>query len=99
MREPRAVAGLSVPCHGAGGRWDGRWRLTGPAAKGEEIRALGAQGLALCPDWRTTGNPREALIVSLPSGRGAPCCGPLAGKSGGWVAEPDPSFGMFILSH
>ncbi len=100
MREPRAVVGLSAPCHAGGGRWDGRWRLTGPAAKGEEIRALGAQGLALCPDWRTMGNPREALIVSPAIWDGGRLvAAPLAGKSGGWVAEPDPSFGMFILSH
>jgi tRNA(Ile)-lysidine synthase len=59
-REAKAVAGLVAP---VGQAWDG-WQLTGPAAPGQTIRALGVEGLAQCPDWRATGRPRAALLAS-----------------------------------
>lgn len=63
FREARAVAGLACP---QDGRWDGRWRVEGPALAGGELRALGAAGLAQMPDWRSLGLPRAALL-SLPA--------------------------------
>lgn len=85
-REPQAVAStVAAP----GALWDGRWRLTGPAAEGCEIRALGAAGLALCPDWRETGRPHATLAASPAVWRGADLvAAPLAGRPAGWRAEP-----------
>lgn len=94
-REPRAVMGPVAP----DAIWDHRWRLQGPVAPGLEIRALGADGLRLCPGWRDHA-PREALLVSPAIWRGAALiAAPLAGKPAGWTAKLGPSFGMFVLSH
>lgn len=60
FREARAVAALQVPVDQV---WDG-WRLDGPAAPGLILRALGADGLAQCPDWRATLRPRAELLAS-----------------------------------
>jgi tRNA(Ile)-lysidine synthase len=43
----------------------GQWRVT-RLQPGEELRALGADGLAQIEDWRDLGLPREALLT-LPS--------------------------------
>lgn len=94
-REPRAVMG-PVP---ADTLWDHRWQMAGPYQPDLEIRALGADGLRLCPGWRDLA-PRDALIVS-PSvwHRNHLIAAPLAGKPAGWQAKLGPTFGMFILSH
>lgn len=60
LREAKAL-GPRVP---ATGIWDGRWRLLGDLPGGTEMGALGPEGLAQCPDWRATGLPRAALLVS-----------------------------------
>ena len=65
-REPAAAQGR-VP---AGRRWDGRWELAGPAPRGTEIGALGAEGLALCEDWRGAGIARETLLTTPALWRG-----------------------------
>ncbi|MBL4558600.1 MAG: hypothetical protein JKP98_20630 [Rhodobacteraceae bacterium] len=78
----------------AGARWDGRWRIEGPAVReGARIGALGAAGLRACPDWRETGLPRASLLatpalwrndaliaapVAAPGVPGARCSTPLA---------------------
>lgn len=83
-REAAAVAALRVP---AGKRWD-RWDLTGPAAPGLEIAALGEGGLALCPHWRETGLPRASLLASPAVWSGATLiAAPLAGLENGWKAR------------
>lgn len=77
FREAKAVAGLTA---GPGLAWDGRWRIEGPWPEGSEIRALGAEGLTLCPDWRALGLPRAALLAAPALWQGArllaaPGCG------------------------
>ena len=46
--------------------WDGRWRCetTGAVEPDVHIAALGAAGLAECPDWRRLGIPRDALLAT-----------------------------------
>lgn len=97
VREPKAVA-LVV---GAPGEpWDRRWRVEGPYEPGLEVRALGAEGLRACKDWRATGNSRDALIVSPAIWRrDVLIAAPLAGFSNGWTARIDAGFASFIISH
>lgn len=59
LREVRA-AGPRVK----GNLWDGRWRILGDLPDHAEVGALGTDGLAQVPDWRATGLPRAALLVS-----------------------------------
>lgn len=59
-----ACCGASVA---AGHVWDGRWQVIPPkgaSVEGLRIAALGAEGLALCPDWRQAGLPRATLLAS-----------------------------------
>jgi tRNA(Ile)-lysidine synthase len=60
-REARAVQHLAA---GRGEAWDSRWTISGPWPDGAEIRALGADGLALCAGWRDLGLPRGAQLAS-----------------------------------
>jgi tRNA(Ile)-lysidine synthase len=85
-REFAAVAGLrAAPSE----PWDGRWRLRGPNATEEagiEIRALGADGLAVCGN--RSGLPARDLHATPAAWRGAELvAAPLAGVAGGWRAE------------
>ena len=64
FREYNAVR--DVTC-GLGEAWDGRWRVTAETQSTHdraalEIRALGAEGLGQCPDWRASGCPRAVLL-------------------------------------
>lgn len=96
LREPRAVMG-PVPVTA---RWDHRWTVEGPAAPGQQLRALGPEGLARIKDWRATGHPREALIVSPAIWADQTLiAAPLAGKAQGWTVTIRPSFAGFIISH
>ena len=96
-REPKAVAGLETPTDAL---WDDRWRLTGPHDPGLRVRALGAEGLRQCEDWRATGHSRAALVVTPAIWRGeALIAAPLAGMENGWVAEIVTGFHSFLLSH
>jgi tRNA(Ile)-lysidine synthase len=93
VREPRA-AGPSVP---PGQPWDNRWHVTGPFPEDAEIRALGARGLRLCADWRATGLPRDALIVTPAVWRGdALVAAPIARPDPAWSAEVRPDFAAWI---
>ncbi len=97
LREAKAVAGLIAR---PGALWDGRWHLTGPFDTDMEIRALGAGGLTACRDWRDTGLPREALIVTPAVWRSeALVSAPLAGKDAGFSARILPAPGQFAVSH
>lgn len=96
-REPKAVMGLQGPTDML---WDSRWRLTGPHDPGLRVRALGAEGLRQCTDWRATGHSRAALVVSPAIWRAnALVAAPLAGFGNGWVAEIVTGFHSFLLSH
>lgn len=96
-REPKAVAGLECPTDTL---WDRRWRLSGPHDAGLRIRALGAEGLRACKDWRATGLSRAALIVSPAIWRGEDLiAAPLAGKTNGWMAEIVTPYPEGVLSH
>jgi len=83
--------------------WDRRWRLTGEETDGLEIRALGREGLASCPDWRSTGRPHPAVIASPSVWRGADLvAAPLAGLGNGWQAQlvgGEEEFFASLLSH
>ncbi|WP_284163593.1 tRNA lysidine(34) synthetase TilS [Frigidibacter sp. SD6-1] len=84
-REPAAVLGVTAQI---GRVWDGRWRVTGPAEPGQEVRALGEAGLAECPDWRATGSPRPSLLASPAVWQnGRLIAAPLAGRAEGWAVE------------
>ena len=84
-REAQAVVGMRCD---AMGLWDRRWRLIGPDPAGLQVAALGAAGLARCPDWRATGMPQASLIASPALWRGdALVAAPLAGLANGWRAE------------
>ncbi len=105
-REYRAVAGLRCP---VGALWDNRWRLI-PAEGGKtsgnrglEVAALGAEGLARCPDWRHAGLPRASLLASPAVWRGDELiAAPLAERESAWHAKPaggSDHYYSTILSH
>lgn len=96
-REGRAVAGLTTPSDAP---WDRRWSLIGPHAPGLEIRALGAGGLALCPDWRALSLPR-AVLLATPAiwDQGRLIAAPLAGKPEGWQAICPPLTAACNIAH
>lgn len=98
LREGRAVAGQVSSTDVL---WDGRWRLSGPLspAPGLIVRALGAEGLRACPDWRGTGLSRDALMVTPGIWAGdVLIAAPLAGLAAGWTAKIVPDLASFILS-
>lgn len=99
-REWQAVRDLVTPPDAL---WDRRWQLIGPPDEGSQVRALGAAGLALCPDWRTTDRPRFSLLASPSVWRGAVLvAAPLAGRPNGWQAETiggEGAFHLSVLSH
>lgn len=91
-REPAALAGrVAAP----GARWDGRWRIEGPAVpEGARIGALGAAGLRARPDWRETGLPRASLLATPALWRNdALIAAPVAAPGGAWRAVLDPACG------
>lgn len=96
-REARAVAGVSSPL---GQLWDNRWRITGPQDPALRLRALGAEGLLACPNWRDTGFSRDQLLVCPAIWQeDRLIAAPLAGNPGQYRAEIDLSFNRFVLSH
>lgn len=97
LREYRAVAGQIA---GPGEIWDRRWRVSGPGLRGGQVRALGPDGLRLCPDWRQIGASREALIASPAVWKGASLrAAPLAGWPNGWQALPTFPFAAAFQRH
>ena len=97
VREPKAVLGLSCATDQI---WDTRWRITGPPAPGLTLRALGAEGLRLCKNWRNTGLSRDALLVSPAVWQGdALISAPVAGFNPEWSATIPIGFAKFVLSH
>lgn len=99
-REYGAVRALRCP---VGQVWDGRWSLSGPDSNGLEVGALGADGLARCPDWRGSGLPHASAIATPAVWRGETLvAAPLAGLPNGWQAtlvRGGGDFASSILSH
>ena len=80
--------------------WDNRWHLDGPHAPDLTLRALGAEGLSCCKNWRETGCSRDALLVSPAVWRGnALISAPVAGFNPDWTASIRTPFAKFVLSH
>lgn len=79
--------------------WDNRWGFDGPHAADLELRALGEEGLKLCPDWREAGLPRASVLASPAVWRGEELvAAPLAGMSNGWCATLTRSREQFLSS-
>jgi len=75
-REPAATP-LPGPVEN---RWDGRWEIRIDPAENLQIRALGQDGVNLCPNWRDSGHSRLALLASPSFWRaGQLLAAPLAG--------------------
>lgn len=83
--------------------WDGRWRIDGPGPDRAEIRYLGNEGLALCPDWRESGMSLHSLKASPAVWIGEQLiAAPLAGLGKGWTAEllrDEDHFFAHVLTH
>lgn len=97
MREAKAMTGVTAAL---GAVWDGRWVVEGPTVAGVVVRALGADGIRACPDWRSTGLPREVLLVTPALWAGETLlAAPLAGFGRDWTARIAAPFHLFGLSH
>lgn len=83
--------------------WNQRWRIFAGELGACEVRALGAEGLRFCPDWRATGVPAPVLEVTPALWDGTQLmAAPLAGLANGTSAEPKNSAEEFfasLLSH
>lgn len=91
---------------GIGAVWDGRWRAEPPAgvdAAVFRLRALGDEGLALLPDWRAAGRPREAMKAAPGVWRqGELAAAPVPGCESGWrirAAGDQAGYLASLLSH
>lgn len=89
-REAQAVRGVTARL---GADWDRRWSFIppkGPICKDRlEIRALGAEGLAQCPDRIFWHLPRASLLASPAIWDGAELiAAPLTGLAPEWQAKP-----------
>lgn len=95
-REPQAVAGHAVPL---GTLWDNRWQIVPPAETSPSapliIRALGTEGIALCPR-RTPGSlPHASLLASPAVWQGDHLiAAPLAGMGKNWRLAPRKPCGV-----
>ena len=97
LREAKAVATASTETTDL---WDGKWRLDGPHAEGLIVRALGADGLLQCPDWRETGHSRLALKATPAVYQGDKLiAAPVAGMQNGWSAQIVADFASYLASH
>ena len=83
--------------------WDNRWRLEGGDVSNLEVRPLGKAGVSLCPDWRDSGCPREALEATPSLWRGLDLiAAPMAEMANGWTVKAvisDEEFYTGLLSH
>lgn len=92
LREARALGGpVSV-----GQVWDGRWTVKGATG---EVRALGADGLRQCPDWRAVGIPRQVLEVTPGVWQGDRLVAAPSAGFGPATATCAPEFNASLLSH
>jgi tRNA(Ile)-lysidine synthase len=99
-REFNAVRDTSCE---SGQVWDQRWILKTTGYDGCTLRALGREGLELCPNWRDLARPRAALIASPSIWRGDELlAAPFAGLNAECTFDlVDGSEGFFssILTH
>lgn len=96
-REVKALADVTAPTTDI---WDGRWRLDGPHAPGQIIRALGEEGLYRCPDWQATGYDRFALMAAPAVFSGESLvAAPVAGLQNGWTAQIVADFASEVTGH
>ena len=83
--------------------WDNRWQLSGGNTTGIEVRALGKEGLLLCPNWRQTGCPAAVLEATPALWKDQELvAAPLAEMAKGWTAKLAKSgeeFYTSLLSH
>ena len=83
--------------------WDQRWRVFAGDFKGAELRALGAEGMKQCPDWRNQNLPAPVLETTPALWDGAELlAAPLAGCARGTAAElvnSEEEFFASLLSH
>jgi len=94
LREPRAAEAAAPAAPDA--LWDGRWRFVGEAPAGAVVRALGAAGLAILPDTRRAGLPRDVLRASPALWLGERLlAAPLVTEAEGPCAMLDPPGGSF----
>ena len=99
-REYQAVKDMVCPTDQI---WDQRWKFSGPATQGYEIRALGEAGLQQCPDWRSM-NMKRACLLATPAvwQKQTLVAAPIAGFGNGWRSSalfgPD-HFISSIISH
>lgn len=99
----REAAALRGAVCSSGEVWDNKWRIFAGETGACEVRALGGDGLAQCPDWREVGAPAAALEVTPALWRdGELLAAPLAGLANGTSAEEINSTEEFfasLLSH
>ncbi|MCF6306057.1 MAG: tRNA lysidine(34) synthetase TilS [Rhodobacteraceae bacterium] len=62
--------------------WDGRWQIGSFKGQDVQIKALNADGIRFCPDWRETGHSRASLLAS-----------PSLWQNGALIAAPFANFG------
>lgn len=104
FRELNAVRATTAPPQGL---WDNRWVLTPPSDQPGScdltVRALGHDGIAHCPDWRSAGLP-HLVVLSSPSVwlGNTLVAAPLAGYAQNWHAEVvgnDETFFAALITH
>jgi tRNA(Ile)-lysidine synthase len=85
-REAKAVEGVTAA---VGDIWDGRWRVSGPAAADLTVAALGPDGLRQRRGKAPLVVPKETLMAAPAVWRGGEIvAAPLIDGAGPWRAEP-----------
>lgn len=88
------------PAVGPGALWDGRWRVQGPFADGDQVAAPGPKALAAVADWRAAGLPRAVLLATPAIWRqGRLIALPVVQNSPDWRAEVVLSYNAFNIAH
>ena len=88
LRVSREAAALENVTARPGETWDCRFRVSGPAVPGDEVRAMGKAALDPLPETRDLTIPRSSLMASPAIWRdGRMIAAPLAGIGEEWKAE------------
>lgn len=92
MREHQAVKDVTCSTDAI---WDTHWQFSGVHQSDLQLRALGEQGIAHCPDWRDAGLTRASLLASPAVWQNQRLiAAPLAGFSNEWRLKT-----LFGLDH